>query len=75
MAEACVVPKGDSSYHEPTDLPLKSKVSNVTIMILICVYSREFCPSVTEDKGILDDIEGQAFDVGTCNGGHFNVFE
>jgi hypothetical protein len=44
-------------------------------MILLCVYNREVCPSVTEDKGILDEIEGQAFDLGTNNGGHFDVFQ
>jgi hypothetical protein len=44
-------------------------------MILLCVYSREVCPSFTEDKVILDEIEGQPFDIGTHNGGNFDVFE
>jgi hypothetical protein len=44
-------------------------------MIQICVNSRDVCPSVTEDNGILDKFGGKAFDLGTDNGGNFDVFE
>jgi hypothetical protein len=60
---------------DPQISPQNRKYANITTMILLCVYSKEVCPSVTEDKGILDEIEGQPFDIGTNNGGPFDVFQ
>ncbi len=42
---------------------------------MLCVDCRESCPSITNDKGIFDEIGIQLFDVGKCNGGHFDIFQ
>jgi hypothetical protein len=43
--------------------------------IMLFVDCRESCPSITYDKSILNENGIQSFDVGKCNGGHFDVFQ
>jgi hypothetical protein len=42
---------------------------------MLFVDCRESCPSITNDKVILNEIGNQSFDIGKCNGGHFDVFQ